>query len=118
MTDLNSERYSIPIPTSPPCQTISSDDYSIPLQAPSSRRATDSEILLKLDDYTQPGLYDIEFRALLRRMVRCPCGMVMLRRVFKEHRCQMALLRPLKRRRLSYNDNKEDKHEDDGSEQS
>lgn len=73
------------------------------------------EILLKLDDYTQPGLYDAEFRALLERMVRCECGMVMLQRVFKEHRCNLALLRPLKRRKIQEDEmlTKEDKTEDE-----
>lgn len=74
--------------------------YTIARQTPSYRQVTDTEILLKLNDYTQPGLYDIEFRALLGRMVRCSCGMVMLRRVYKEHRCRLSLLRPVKRQRL------------------
>lgn len=75
--------------------------YTIALQTPSAyRRVTDNEILLKLNDYTQPGLYDVEFRALLGRMVKCSCGMVMLRRVYKEHRCRLSLLRPTKRQRL------------------
>lgn len=75
--------------------------YTVTLQIPSDREATDTEILLKLDDYTQPGLYDVEFRALLGRMVRCACGMVMMRRVYKEHRCRLSLLRPSKRQKLS-----------------
>lgn len=94
---------------------LTSQAYAIASEAPLSRQATDTEILLKLNDYTQPGLYDVEFRALLGRMVRCSCGMIMLRRVFKEHRCNLALLRPLKRRRISESDqedNTESKGED------
>lgn len=79
--------------------------YNIPQQTPKSRRVTDTEILLKLDDYTQPGLYDVEFRALLERMIRCSCGMIMLRRVYKEHRCDQALLRPLKRQKVTHQEN-------------
>lgn len=80
---------------------MTSEAYTIPSLTPSSRQATDTEMLLKLDDYNQPGLYDNEFRALLTRMVRCSCRMVMLRRVFGEHRCNLAPMQPLKRRRLS-----------------
>lgn len=76
------------------------DAYTIPIQTPVLRRATDTEILLKLDDYTQPGLYDAEFRALLKRMVRCSCGMIMMQRVYPQHRCDQALFRPMKRQRL------------------
>lgn len=84
---------------------MSLEAYTIPLLTPSSRLATDTEILLKLDDYNQPGLYDDEFRALLGRMVRCSCKMIMLRRVFEEHRCNLAHMRPLKRQRLDGDDN-------------
>lgn len=79
-----------------------------------SRQATDTEFLLKLDDYTQPGLYDVEFRALLERMVRCRCGMIMLRRVFKEHRCDLALLQPLKRQRVSDQGDDTDSEREEG----
>lgn len=80
---------------------LDAEAYTIPVQVPSSRQATDSEILLKLDDYTQPGLYEKEFRALLERMVKCSCGMVMLQRVYPEHRCDRAIFRPMKRQRLN-----------------
>lgn len=96
---------------------LNSEAYTIAPLAPPHRRATDTEILLKLDDYNQPGLYDAEFRALLGRMVRCPCGMVMLRRVFKEHRCTLALLRPLKRPRLSNGANPGGSDESEGSQE-
>ncbi|RDB19253.1 hypothetical protein Hypma_013705 [Hypsizygus marmoreus] len=71
-------------------------EVSAPLQPP----VLECELLSKLDDYTQPGLYDEEFRALLAEMVRCSCGMVMLKRVHRQHRCSKALLRPIKRQRL------------------
>lgn len=55
-----------------------------PVQGP----VTETEILLKLNDYIQPGLYKDEFRALLRQMARClGCGMVMVQRVFEQHVC-------------------------------
>lgn len=74
---------------------------TIPVFQPAKRHATDTEILLRLDDYAQPGLFEEEFRALLGRMVKCPCGMIMAQRVFKEHRCKLALFRPLKRRKTA-----------------
>lgn len=77
--------------------------FSIPIFQPSNRAASETEILLKLDDYAQPGLYEGEFKALLGRMVKCVCGMVMSQRVFKEHRCELAMLRPMKRRRTQHN---------------
>lgn len=77
------------------------DTFAIPVFQPSSRRASETEILLKLNDYTQPGLYEEEFKALLGRMAKCACGMIMTQRVFKEHRCELSvMLRPLKRRRI------------------
>lgn len=72
---------------------------TVPVFQPSSRCASETEILLKLDDYTQPGLYEEEFKALLGRMAKCACGMIMAQRVFKEHRCELGMLRPFKRRR-------------------
>lgn len=56
-------------------------------------------MLMKLEDYSQPGLYEEEFKALLGRMVKCACGMVMGQRVFKEHRCVLGTFRPFKRRK-------------------
>lgn len=72
---------------------------TIPIFQPSNQPASETEILLKLDDYVQPGLYEREFKALLGRMAKCACGMVMSQRVFKEHRCELGMLRPLKKRR-------------------
>lgn len=74
--------------------------FTIPVFQPSTRRASETEILLRLDDYAQPGLYEEEFRALMGRLVKCSCGMVMSQRVFKEHRCEHGMMRPLKRRRV------------------
>lgn len=65
------------------------------------RHATETEILLKLDDYAQPGLYEEEFRALIDRMAKCRCGMIMSQRVFKEHCCDQAMFRPLKKRKTT-----------------
>ena len=50
---------------------------TIPVFQPNKRHATETEILLRLDDYAQPGLYEEEFRALMDRMAKCPCGMIM-----------------------------------------
>lgn len=82
---------------------IESERYTIVLQAPPSRVASEAELLLKLDDYSQPGLYDTEFRSLLKRMVKCTCGMIMTHRVYKEHRCVKGLFRPIKRQKLDNN---------------
>lgn len=76
---------------------------TIPVFQPSNRRASETEILLRLDDYTQPGLYEEEFKALLGRMAKCACGMIMAQRVFKEHRCAFGTLRPFKKRRTQRN---------------
>lgn len=38
-------------------------------------------------------------------MVRCTCGMIMLRRVYKEHRCDQALLRSFKRQKVTHKEN-------------
>lgn len=91
---------------------VESEAYTIALQTPPSRQASEAELLLKLDDYSQPGLYDAEFRALLKRMVKCACGMVMTHRVYKEHRCVKGLFRPIKRQKINHS---EDSQEDGGS---
>lgn len=80
---------------------VESEAYTIALQTPPTRQASDTELLLKLDDYSQPGLYDAEFRALLKRMVKCSCGMIMMHRVYKDHRCAKALFQPIKRQRIN-----------------
>lgn len=74
--------------------------FTIPEFIQPSRTISETEFLLKLDDYVQPGLYEEEFRALLGRMGKCRCGMIMVQRVFKEHRCRYSLLRPVKRAKL------------------
>lgn len=76
------------------------ETFVIPVFALPSPMATETEFLLKLGDYGQPGLYEEEFRALLGRMGKCKCGMIMTQRVFKEHRCKADLIRPLKRARF------------------
>lgn len=74
---------------------------TIPVFQPNERHATETEILLRLDDYSQPGLYEEEFRALMGRMAKCRCGMIMSQRVFKEHRCDQAMFRPLKKQKTN-----------------
>lgn len=81
-------------------QDVNDQHFTIPNFIPPVRMATETEFLLKLDDYTQPGLYEEEFRALLGKMGKCACGMIMVQRVFKEHRCKASLLRPIKRTRF------------------
>lgn len=66
-----------------------------------------------LDDYAQPGLYDTEFKALLKRMVKCSCGMIMMQRVFKAHRCAKSLFKPIKKQRMNHSDS-EDSRGDSG----
>lgn len=69
------------------------------------RRTSDTDLLTRLDSWTQPGLYEQEFRGLIHRMAQCSCGMIMVKSVFNEHRCNKGLLRPLKRaRRMDFND--------------
>lgn len=58
---------------------------------PSRRPRSELEILLKLNDCMQPGLYEEEFRALMNRMARCACGLIMLQKQFKNHRCDRRL---------------------------
>lgn len=70
------------------------------LEPPIQRPTSDTDFLTRLNLYTQPGLYIGEFRGLIGRMAQCSCGMVMVRDVFDEHRCERSALRPIKRARL------------------
>lgn len=77
----------------------------LPVFHPPLRPASETQLLLRLNHYAQPGLYEDEFNGLMRRMVKCLCGMVMTERSFKHHRCQLCSTgntesRPLKRRRV------------------
>jgi hypothetical protein len=42
--------------------------------------------LFKLDSWTEPGITEANFMALV---ARCRCGLVMTRRVFKDHVCAL-----------------------------
>ena len=75
------------------------------LAAPIHPPTTETELLLRMSSWVQPGLYEEEFNDLFRKVVKCACGMVMMQRVFNTHRCQLGLSRPLKRRRRSYSSN-------------
>ncbi len=60
---------------------------AIPLcEPPALTQGTPSPFdqLLKLDSVSRPGLSELEFRDLF---VRCHCGKITTRRVFKEHIC-------------------------------
>jgi hypothetical protein len=43
--------------------------------------------LLRLDSWTRPGLSKLEFNRLF---AKCDCGLVMTRRVFRNHVCAVA----------------------------
>jgi len=43
---------------------------------------------MRLDSWTQPGLTEAQFQALF---ARCACGLVMTRRIFEDHDCDMGL---------------------------
>ena len=71
-------------------QDLSETFEAAPIMGPPAHwnLVTETEILLKLDDYIQPGLYEDEFMALLRCMVRCSgCSIVMAQRIFERHMC-------------------------------
>lgn len=36
-------------------------------------------------------------------MVKCSCDMIMMHRVYKEHRCAKALFKPIKRQKINDN---------------
>lgn len=58
---------------------------AIPLREPPNRGPpAPFDQLLRLDSVTRPGLSGLEFRELF---VRCRCGKITTRRVFKEHIC-------------------------------
>lgn len=76
--------------------------FAIPRQEPPVHHPTsDTDILMRLSSWIQPGLYEREFRELLGRMAQCSCGMVMTQDVFDEHRCELSTLKPMKRARLN-----------------
>lgn len=45
--------------------------------------------LLRLDSFTRPGLSEPEFNRLF---AKCHCGLVMTRRVFRNHICALAMV--------------------------
>lgn len=57
------------------------------VQPPRQRPRTDTEMLLRLDGYMDSGLTRIELRTILAKLVRCQCGLTMLRGAFNSHRC-------------------------------
>lgn len=42
---------------------------------------------MRLDSYIDSGLTSNELRTILAKLVKCQCGLTMLRRVFVNHRC-------------------------------
>lgn len=54
---------------------------------PVLRSTTDMEALMRLDSHADSGLTDTELTAILAKLVKCQCGLLMLRRVFDSHRC-------------------------------
>ena len=45
------------------------------------------DMLLKLDSWTRRGLSEAKLRRLF---ARCSCGLIMTRRIFKDHVCALA----------------------------
>lgn len=93
-----------PVPVPPPQPQILHNHLMFtvshqepPLQPP----ASDTEILMRLTSWVQPGLYEKEFSELMGRLVQCSCGIIAARDVFNEHRCTLNMVRPMKRARLN-----------------
>ena len=57
------------------------------IQRPARRLPTDMDLLMRLDSFVQTGLTDVELRRLMKKLVRCRCGLVMTQRVFGGHQC-------------------------------
>ena len=55
------------------------------LAAPIHPPTTETELLLRMSSWVQPGLYEEEFNDLFRKVVKCACGMVMMQCVFSTH---------------------------------
>lgn len=64
---------------------------SLQSQPPVRRPETVVEQLLRLDSSRRPGLFESEFKRLF---AKCSCGLIMTRRVFKDHICIPALAAP------------------------
>ena len=63
---------------------------SVPvLERPIKSSQTIKNRLLRLDSWGRPGLHETEFKRLF---VKCECGLVMTRRVFKEHECAITVI--------------------------
>ena len=50
--------------------------------------------LLRLDSSFDPGLTESEFQDFMSRVVKCTCGMVMMRERFLEHICRKSAKYP------------------------
>ncbi|KIM72923.1 hypothetical protein PILCRDRAFT_15689 [Piloderma croceum F 1598] len=65
---------------------------SIPIyEQPPTQDLTAIDQLLRLDAWVRPGLSELEFTQLF---AKCPCGLIMTRRVFKDHKCFVIPTRP------------------------
>jgi len=84
----------LPVPVNPPSDLISISGvqsmigslltYEGPVRGPE----TSIEQLLRLDTSRRPGLSEHEFMKLF---AKCSCGMIMTRRVFRDHICTPAV---------------------------
>lgn len=57
------------------------------LQPPVKRSSTDMEALIRLASYVDSGLTGRELMIVLAKLVKCQCGLIMLKKVFDGHRC-------------------------------
>lgn len=57
------------------------------IEAPDRQPPLNTEIILRLDKWIQPGITDDEWRQFLENMVRCKCSLTMTRRKFEVHQC-------------------------------
>ena len=77
----------------PICLTIGTERSArlfasiVTFERPVMRPETAFDRLLRLDSWTRPGLSEAEFNRLF---AKCHCGLVMTRRVFRNHICAMA----------------------------
>jgi len=62
--------------------------YDRPIEGPQ----TAADKFLKLDSWGRAGLLEAEFEKLF---AKCVCGLVMTRRVFKDHDCAVSVTQPV-----------------------
>jgi hypothetical protein len=62
---------------------------SLPIEQPMRGPETVIEQLLRLDTSRRPGLSESDF---IRLFAKCSCGLIMTRRVFRDHVCAPTII--------------------------